>query len=303
MAIVAVQERISAPAPIRPERKRGSKREERARGALLTGNGPGGRRLHKGEIVPLSVEESTQLGELYERHGAWMRAAARNRLTRQGLTFAEAETLADDLVMDAWVRLARKRGELLAGALDEETERRFLATAVKAAVADYYALRRAHELPQDFGTPEYEDVAAPPMILPGQEDLSPRCRELLADLSPELREVMVEFCYGAPQRAIAELLGVNVAVVNRLVKRAVAALRAQDPDAQPEPETAPVALESLPEQQRRALEALDEHTRMVLLLRLAGVTYQAIADRTERSMSTVFRMAKQYGHLLLADAA
>lgn len=303
VAIVAVQERIVRPEADRPGRKR-NKREERARGALLKGNGPGGRRLNHGEIVPLSAGESARMGELYARHCEWMRRMAWNRLTRNGVTVGEAWALADDLAMNAWMRVARKRQGLLTEELDELTERRYLATAVKSAIGDHYALRRSHETPHDFAAPEYEDVMAPPMIQPGQEELSPRCRELLADLSPELREVMVELCYGLSQRAMADLLGINIAVVNRLVKRAVATLRGDDPDEKPEPDrTPPVALESLPEEQREALAELTEHARMVLLLRLAGVSYTAIAERVDRSISSVHRMVKRYAHLLLTDGA
>ncbi|MDJ0347503.1 hypothetical protein [Streptomyces sp. PH10-H1] len=303
MAIVAVQTRFVRPDAVQPGRKR-CKREERARGALMAGNAADGGRLRPGEDVPLSVGESARLGELYAVHAGWMRGMVVNRLTRQGLSWAEAAELADDLSQNAWLRVARQgRAKLLAGPLDEVSERILLALNVKSAVGDHFALRRSHEVPADFEAPEFREVEAPSMLDAGAPGMSARCRELLDGLSPELRAVMVEFCYGVPQRAMADLLGSNLSTVNRLIKRAVAALGGGTG----EPEVEPVALQSLPPGQRRALEGLGEEARAVLLLKLAGVSQTVIARRVGRCDATVSRLVRQYAHVLavgsLATAA
>lgn len=283
-----------------------------ARGAARTareqakGNGPGGRRLGYREDVPLTAGEAARLEALYAAHAADVLLWVRNRLMRSGTPWLRAVTLAEDIAENTWLLVMRQgRAALLMGELGAEDARRYVATYARNAVSKYWALSASTaELPTDFEDPQYRALPAPEVE--PEPDLTPRCEELLSLLSPELRAAMVEVCHGMPVPALADRLGISGAAAHRLIERAVRTMRGETlrpapPKCAPA-DTPPAPLEALPAAQREALEALPETTRMVLLLRLAGLSYEAIGARVGRHKTSVAKSIKRYARILTADS-
>lgn len=259
------------------------------------------------DVTPLSAEQSARLAELA---GTWHRrmvAAARARLTTRGTPADQAHHLAEDLVQEVWAevaRRARRDGELLGPArLSPDEEARHLFCQVRLAVCHWSRSGQRAEEPTDLEAPGWQALAAPGLAETGQGGLTDRCEQLLAPLDARLRTAMVERIYGVPLARIGELLGVTETTAARLVRRAVDRLQARpghhpEPQPQPPAPAEPVALETLPADQREALAAMPETVRVALLLRLAGVSWAAIAQRCERSLTTVQAWGRRYGYAL-----
>ncbi|MEU5838603.1 sigma factor-like helix-turn-helix DNA-binding protein [Streptomyces diacarni] len=272
------------------------------------GTGPGGRRLRPNEEVPpLSPEQAERLGELAAVYHRRMVGAARARLVTRGTPDAQAHDLAEDLVQEVWVdvaRRARRPGELLGPErLPVDEERRHLLCQVRLAVFHWARRGQRVEEPADLEGPGWQALAASGVGETGQGPLTDRCEQLLAPLDERLRAAMVERCYGVPLARLAELLGVAETTAARLVRRAVARLQGRPATAQEERREVEEASESsavsaLTAEQREALEAMPESVRVALLLRLAGVSWPAIAQRCERSLTTVQAWGRRYGYVL-----
>lgn len=287
------------------------------------GNGPGGVRLARGEAVPaLSPVLAERLADLFGELNGRLVASAVGRLVTYGVPYDRAQDVADDLVQEVWADAARKQrnpGRVLGPeAVDIATARRHLYGEVKHAVLHYLRSPQRVEEAADFDEPRWRSVQAGPLDA-SQGPLSDRCRELLASLPEQLREAMVERCYGVPLARIAELLGVSSTTAEKLVKRAVAHLQGEAPaDRRAARETAaerkPVTLDDLelePEQraalealsagQREALDQMPEHVRVVLLLRLAGLSYTAITKRTGRGKGKIYDWSVKYACVMDPD--
>lgn len=256
--------------------------------------------LSPGEDPVLSPEQAVWLGELHERFGRLVERMFLNRLMGQGVEFARAVQWQDDLVQQFWLNVARGQGGLLTARGAEEGELRGrLAWQVKSTVSAHWrAGHLKNEWSTDWTGPTGRplDPVAGPMVDPGRQELTDHCEQLLAALTPQMREAVVEVvCLDRTYEAAGELLGLNHAVVHRLVQRAVRRLRGEDG---PEP----ARLEELPAAQRAALESMPERARAVLLLRLAGVGADAVAERLEVALRTVYNDLKRYAPLLEAAA-
>lgn len=282
--------------------RRKSKDAARTARLEVKGSGPEGRKLERGEIVPLSAAESARLAELYADWSGFVLNLVRKRLARGGVSWAQAVTLAPDLAQAVWVAVARyDRGVLLAGEVDEETSRRYLATLARQQVGYFWRLRSSHEVVTDFDAPEWRAVeAAEPEP---EAELTDRCDELLALLSPEVRAALVEVCYGVPVTALADTLGLSLSGARRLIEKAAATMRGELPAYRPPvPEDAPPArLEDLPAGQRAVLGNLNGRTRTMLLLRLAGHSPEVIARRGGWDRTTVYTQLKRYADVLTMD--
>ncbi|MFD9684080.1 sigma factor-like helix-turn-helix DNA-binding protein [Rhodococcus sp. NPDC059969] len=248
--------------------------------------------------VPLSVERAARLDALYLQYGRLVQRMVANRLAGQGVEFHKVAQWQDDLVQQVWLEVARGKGGLLAGGMTPVEERIGLHYQVKGAIgAHWKAGVERHELATDWVdvVGRQMDPVAPPLVdVDGAGEVNARCEELLAGLSPQMRAVMVELiCLDRTTEMVAELLDMSVMVVNRLSQRALRRLRGADV-----PQPADMA--ELSPGHRAVLESLPVRARAVLLLRIAGVSVDAIADHMGGSVRTIYKHLKEYLPLLEA---
>lgn len=229
------------------------------------GNGPGGRRLRRGETVPLSAAQSERLAALYEVHGARLVRYAWRRLTTYGgAEGTRAWSLAEDLAQQAWMQVARtaEGNLLLDAALPEGEARALLYTRMKWEVAAYLRRRSSAEVPVDWQ--DAVTCASLCRLLPERcvlEGLPPYLARMLAGLPEREREALALWLDGTPLKRIADRLGCSSLGARNLVDRALLLLQIDNPELS----APPVALVSLPAWEQRALSALSPVQREALV--------------------------------------
>ncbi|MES9554642.1 MULTISPECIES: sigma factor-like helix-turn-helix DNA-binding protein [unclassified Streptomyces] len=250
-----------------------AKRRNRSSGTA-TGNGPGGRRLESGEIIPLTAEQSDQLAVLFEAYGDRLVRYAYSRLCRTRMGNGEAWALAEDAVQSMWVRVARSGASDVLGHPEwsETQTRKVLFVRVKREIAEHFALLRSSETAVDWTEPATCNVLCP--LMPSQcawADLPDYLARMVAALPEREREALLLKLDGTPHKVMGERLKCSESTADRLAKTAILLLQIDNPELS----HPPVAMESLPEWEQHALTALSAARREVLL-RLDDVARSAL---------------------------
>lgn len=253
-----------------------AKRRSRKSGTA-PGNGPGGRKLERGEVVPLTPKQSERLSELYaEFGGGRLEAYAVRKLLNRGVRRSRAVELAEDIVQDAWVAVARQTTKPLmaADSLSEDERRIFLFSRVKDEIQQYFRRQTSGEAPVDWTDPQICNWLCP--ALPGgcaRTTLPAYLDAMVSKLPERERTALLLRLEGMNMRLVAEHVGVSYPTANRLVETALLLIQIDNPELSAEP----VPLESLPKwereelagmsaAQRAALLRMDETSRRALLL-------------------------------------
>ncbi|MFG2948869.1 sigma-70 family RNA polymerase sigma factor [Streptomyces adustus] len=265
--------------------------ERRAEQGTSRGNGPGGRKLERGEIIALTPEQSERLAELYaEWGGGRLESYTARKLMNYGLNGVKARELAADLTQDVWVAVARETTKPLMAStnLSADERRIFLFGRVKTEVNQYFRRGSASELPVDWADPVTCNTLCP--VLPGgcaRTTLPAHLDAMVAKLPEREREALLLRLEGMPMRRLAERVGVSYPTANRLVETALLLIQIDNPELS----SAPVSLESLPQwereelahmstAQRAALLRMDETSRRALLLHVEqGLNITEVARR------------------------
>lgn len=241
------------------------------------GNGPGGRKLERGEIVALTPVQSERLAELYaEWGGGRLESYTARKLMNYGLSGAKARELAEDLTQDVWVGVARETTKPLmtAETLSADERRILLFGRVKTEVHQYFRRGSTSEQPVDWTDPVVCNTLCP--VLPGgcaRTTLPAYLDAMVARLPERERTALLLRLEGMPMRRLAERMGVSYPTANRLVETAMLLIQIDNPELSADP----VPLESLPKwereelahmsaAQRAALLRMDEVSRRALLL-------------------------------------
>lgn len=228
------------------------------------GNGPGGRRLGRGEDIPMTAEQSARLGALYEEYGARLVQYACRKLMNRGVESCAAADLAPDIAQEAWVDLARTGAKDLLGdkVFSEDETRWILFARVKTRILAHYKRSKSHEMPIDWEDPSNRKALS--TLLP-DTSAAPSLSGFLAPMVDRLpepqREALLGHLDGLSQEKIGFRLGCPGATAQRLVDQAVLLLQIDNPELS----NGPVSVASLPAWQRRALSTLSEVQRAVLL--------------------------------------
>lgn len=266
----------------------GTKTERRAERGAARGNGPDGRRLQSGEILPLTAEQSERLASLFEEYGARLVRYAYSKLARFGRGRDAAWLLAEDIVQAMWVRLARSDRDLLSGEpLPEDELRPRLFVRVKHEISAHFQLYSASEMPVDWQDRATCNWLCP--LMPSGCALAelPAYLAQMVDALPEReRAALLLRLDGTPMRVVGERLECGEATARRLVETAVLLIQIDNPQL-----SGPaVALESLAAWEQRALAKLteakraallrmDETARRSLLLLSTGMSLDEVAAR------------------------
>lgn len=255
------------------------------------GNGPGGRKLDRGEIVPLTPKQSARLAELYaEFGGGRLERYAARKLMNYGLRRARASELADDIAQDVWVAVARETTKPLMAAdeLSEDERRIFLFGRVKTEVHQYFRRGSTSEYPIDWTDPVTCNTLC--SVLPGgcaRTALPAYLDAMVAKLPERERAALLLRLEGMNMRLVAEHVGVSYPTANRLVETALLLIQIDNPELSADP----VPLETLPKwereelagmsaAQRAALLRMDETSRRALLLHVGqGLNITEVARR------------------------
>lgn len=257
------------------------------------GNGPGGRKLERGEIIALTPKQSERLAELYaEFGGGRLERYTARKLMNYGLRPARANELAEDIAQDVWVGVARETTKPLMAAdeLSEDERRIFLFGRVKTEVHQYFRRGSTAEYPVDFTDPVTCNLVCP--VLPGgcARTVLPGYLNTMVSALPEReRMALLLRLEGMNMRLVAEHLGVSYPTANRLVETALLLIQIDNPELS----SAPVPVESLPTwerdelahmsaAQRAALLRMDETSRRALLLHVGqGLNITEVARRLD----------------------
>ncbi|MDX2820029.1 GntR family transcriptional regulator [Streptomyces ipomoeae] len=240
--------------------------EREAVQGVRQGNGPGGRRLRQGEDIPLTAEQSQRLSALCEQYGSYLVRYAKRKLVCYGFSAAAAETLAEDIAQCTWIEVARTGAKdlLAAEPLSESDTRAFLSVRVQNRLGKYFKRSSSYERPMDFSDPITSYVLAP--LVEEQQEVplaepSEALLRLLADLPDREREALLLRLDGCSKVVAAERLGCSLNTADRLAETALLRIQLCHPEMAREP----VAPESLPAWQQKALATLDEIRREALL--------------------------------------
>nr|WP_251076658.1 GntR family transcriptional regulator [Streptomyces benahoarensis] len=230
-------------------------------------------RRRVGEIVPLTAEQSDRLATLYEEYGRRLVGYAYSQLQGRGHIGSGAWKLAEDVTQEMWVQLARDGGRCpLLGDESEEYGAGLLFHRVKQAISHHFHLFSSDETSMDFDDPVICNWLCP--LMPGQCALVelPAYLAKMVDALPEQeRAALLLMLDGLDPRSMAEQLGCGDTTAVRLANAAVLMLQIDNPELTREP----VAPESLPEWEQRALSELTAERRAALL-RLEPVARQAL---------------------------
>ncbi|MCX5246980.1 hypothetical protein OG895_17370 [Streptomyces sp. NBC_00201] len=240
--------------------------------------------------MPLTAEQSERLAVLFETHGARLMRYAYSQLSRNGRGNGEAWALAEDITQSMWVRVARSGATDVLGSEQQWTEDytlKVLFIRVKREISEYFKLMRSAEAPVDWSDPATCNTLCP--LLPGQcawADLPDYLAKMVAALPEREREALLLKLDGTPHVQMGDRLGCSPSTADRLAKTALLMLQIDNPELSADP----VALESLPEweqramaklsaAQREALLRLDDGPRQTLLLKSQGLSDHQIAKR------------------------
>ncbi|MBC2904505.1 sigma-70 family RNA polymerase sigma factor [Streptomyces cupreus] len=255
----------------------GTKTERRAEQTASRGNGPGGRKLERGEIIALTPKQSERLAELYaEFGGGRLERYAARKLMNYGMDRLQARELADDIAQDVWVAVARETTKPLMAAdeLSEDDRRIFLFGRVKTEVHQYFRRGSTSEFPVDWTDPVTCNTLCPVLSSGCARTTLPAYLDAMVSKLPEReRTALLLRLEGMPMRRVAERVGVSYPTANRLVETALLLIQIENPVLSADP----VPLESLPRwereelarmsaAQRAALLRMDEISRRALLL-------------------------------------
>ncbi|MEV7102345.1 RNA polymerase sigma factor [Streptomyces atroolivaceus] len=255
----------------------------------MPGNGPGGRRLKHGEIVPLTPEQSARLGELFEEHNVRLVRYAQNKLVNRGLRAAEAHSLSEDIAQEAWVAVARMGAQdVLAPGLSSAEVLPKLYVRVQNRIFKHFERSMSHEQPVDWQ--DATTCAALCPLMPSGcalAELPQNVARMVATLPEQEREALLLNLDGAPWDGLGEHLGCGRTKAEKLIKRALLLLQIDNPELSPEPvseDTLPgwqrAALQRVNPAQRAILLRLDDLSRPALLLHLTeGLSGKAVAAR------------------------
>ncbi|MFF1559803.1 sigma factor-like helix-turn-helix DNA-binding protein [Streptomyces sp. NPDC058279] len=240
-----------------------------------TGNGPGGRKLQNGEIIPLTPEQSERLAALYaEFGGGRLESYARRKLMNRGMRRSEAATLAEDIVQETWVAVARETTKPLMGPkpLSEDDRRILLFAQVKTQIHQHLRRGMAGEGPVDWSDPVICNWLCPLVsnecvrtILPAYLD------RMVAALPARERQALLLRLEGMNMRLVAEHVGCSYPTANRLVETALLLLQIDNPELSGEP----VAVETLPRWERDELNRMSA-AQQAALLRMDEVSRRAL---------------------------
>lgn len=257
------------------------------------GNGPGGRKLERGEIVPLTPKQSERLAALHEEFGGGrLEAYAVRKLLNRGVRRSRATDLAQDIVQDVWVAVARETTKPLmsADALSEDDRRIFLFGRVKDEIQQYFRRQSSGEAPVDWTDPQICNWLCP--ALPGgcaRTTLPAYLDAMVSKLPERERTALLLRLEGMNMRLVAEHVGVSYPTANRLVETALLLIQIDNPELSADP----VPLESLAKwerqelahmsaAQRAALLRMDETSRRALLLHVGqGLNITEVARRLD----------------------
>ncbi|MFJ2005978.1 sigma factor-like helix-turn-helix DNA-binding protein [Streptomyces chartreusis] len=240
--------------------------------------------------MPLAAEQSERLAALYETHGARLMRYAYSQLSRRGRGNGEAWALAEDITQNMWVQVARSGASDVLGSEQEWSEDytlKVLFARVKRQISEHFKLLRSSEAPVDWSDADTCNTLCP--LLPAQcawAELPDYLAKMVAALPEREREALLLRLDGTPHVQMGDRLGCSPSTADRLAKTAILMLQIDNPELSADP----VALESLPEweqralaelstAQREALLRLDDGPRQTLLLKVQGLSDHAIAKR------------------------
>ncbi|MFI1840323.1 sigma factor-like helix-turn-helix DNA-binding protein [Streptomyces olivaceoviridis] len=292
---VSVQVRQSGQTAQVPGKRLSLKAQRKLRGEAIRGNGPGGRRLGRGEDVPLSPEASVRLGELFAEYGDGLVHYARRKLMNRGCPAGVAVHLAEEITQEAWVEIARTGAkDLLAPDAGErysaEETRWMLWRRVKDRILAHYKRSSSYETAVDWGDKQTCAVLCPLL----EEALTERCQigaltgplaRMVAVLPEAEREALLTLAYAVPEDRARELLRDVGAVGKRekLVARAILLLLIDNPEL-----CGPrIPLRDLEEWERTALLHHVSWAQRQLLLRLEDLTRQILLLHLVEDLTTV----------------
>ncbi|MEV5938299.1 sigma factor-like helix-turn-helix DNA-binding protein [Streptomyces sp. NPDC051994] len=271
----------------------GTTQERSAERGRSGGNGPGGRKLERGEIIALTPKQSERLAELYaEWGGSRLESYTARKLMNCGMSGAKARELAEDLTQDVWVAVARETTKPLMAAenLSEDERRIFLFGRVKSEVHQYFRRGSTSEKPVDWTDPVTCNTLCP--VLPSgcaRTTLPAYLDAMVAKLPERERTALLLRLEDMPMRRLAEHMGCSYPTANRLVETALLLIQIDNPELSADP----VAEESLPRwereelaqmsaAQRAALLRMDEVSRRALLLHVGqGLNITDVARRLD----------------------
>lgn len=277
------------------------------------GNGPGGRRLRKGEMIPLTAEQSERLGELFAQYNDVLVPYARRKLmTWRGLSMTQASSLAEDIAQETWLKVARTGADdVLRPGLTRDDVLPMLYVRLQSRIVAHFQVARSTETPVDWEDKVTCNMLCP--LLPEQcamEELPAYVRQMLAKLPDAEREALTLALDGLTTEPIGEHLGCALSSAHRLVAAALLMLKMANPsltgpavDARSLPLWQREALDQMDAVRRAVLLRLDDEARSVLLLLAQGVTCTQAAERTGLPVGRVKVVSRCMPHLrsLTAD--
>ncbi|MEU2869488.1 sigma-70 family RNA polymerase sigma factor [Streptomyces olivoreticuli] len=224
--------------------------------------------------MALTLEQSERLAALYETYGSRLVRYAYSRLARTGRGSGEAWALSEDIVQSMWLNLARSDARALLGdqPWPEDQVRKVLYARVKREIAEHFKLLRSSEQPVDWSDRSTCNKLCP--LLPSGcawVDLPLYLAAMVVALPEREREALLLKLDGMPHKLMGERLGCSASTADRLAKTAVLLLQIDNPELS----APPVALESLPSWEQRALTKRSAAQREVLL-RLDETARQAL---------------------------
>ncbi|WP_217167237.1 sigma factor-like helix-turn-helix DNA-binding protein [Streptomyces sp. AC512_CC834] len=271
----------------------GTKTEGRIKATASRGNGPGGRRLDRGEIIPLTPKQTERLAGLYEEFGGGrLESYAARKLMNHGMDRDRAVGLADDIAQDVWVAVARETTKPLMAAdeLSADERRIFLFGRVKTEVHQYFRRGSTSEYLVDWTDPSTCNTLCPVLPEGCARTTLPAYLDTMVSALPEReRAALLLRLEGLPMRRLAERLGASYPTANRLVETALLLIQIDNPGLSADP----VPVESLhawertelarmSAAQRAALLRMDETSRRALLMHVGqGLSITEVARRLD----------------------
>ncbi|MFE2553609.1 sigma factor-like helix-turn-helix DNA-binding protein [Streptomyces sp. NPDC059355] len=258
-----------------------------------TGNGPGGRKLQNGEIVPLTPAQSERLAALYaEFGGGRLESYAQRKLMNRGMRRSEAAALAEDIVQETWVAVARETTKPLMGPdpLSEDDRRIFLFAQVKTQIHQHLRRGMSGEAPVDWSDPVICNRLCPLMPSGCVRTVLPAYLDTMVSALPEReRQALLLRLEGMNMRLVAEHVGCSYPTANRLVETALLLLQIDNPELSGEP----VAVDTLPRWERQELARMSV-AQQAALLRMDEISRRALLLHVGQGLN-ITDVARQLG--------